>query len=311
MVDSTTSGGLLSKTVLTTKAIQQGVSPALRTNATRWPDGIVPARDAAKPVPVSYHLSVPTVSRLSIAPVKSLALLHPDEVVLEACGVAANRRFYLIEKDGRLLNGLRCGKLVAVVPEYDAVRNRLALRFPGGETVEGEVAVSDSVTTDWTGRLVAGRIVEGPWAAALSAYVGRSVRLVRSKHPGAACSHHGVSILSDASVKELARRAAGDGSVDPRRFRMLIAIAGCAPHEEDEWIGRAVAIGEALVRVVVPTARCATTTHSPITGVRDFDTLRAIKAYRGVRERKAIDFGVYGDVERPGRVGVGDPVSPV
>jgi hypothetical protein len=32
-----------------------------------------------------------------------------------------------------------------------------------------------------------------------------------------------------------------------------------------------------------------------------------IKAYRGLREGKKIDFGVYGTVERPGTVRVGDP----
>ena len=42
---------------------------------------------------------------------------------------------------------------------------------------------------------------------------------------------------------------------------------------------------------------------------RDFDALRAIKAYRGLRNGKHVDFGVYGDVEQPGRIRVGDPVS--
>jgi uncharacterized protein YcbX len=68
-------------------------------------------------------------------------------------------------------------------------------------------------------------------------------------------------------------------------------------------------IGEAVVRVGGPVPRCATTTRSPETGIRDLDTLHAIKAYRGLRDGKNIDFGVYGDVERPGRVRVGDPVS--
>ena len=56
-------------------------------------------------------------------------------------------------------------------------------------------------------------------------------------------------------------------------------------------------------------ARCATTTRDPSTGERDLDTLRVIKEYRGLREGNNIDFGVYGDVEKPGRVRVGDPVE--
>ena len=49
----------------------------------------------------------------------------------------------------------------------------------------------------------------------------------------------------------------------------------------------------------------------PSSGQRDFDTLRAIKNYRGLSARRTIDFGVYGVVERPGRVRVGDPVEPL
>jgi len=57
--------------------------------------------------------------------------------------------------------------------------------------------------------------------------------------------------------------------------------------------------------------RCAATTRDPDSGHRDLDTLRLIKEYRGVRDRVAIDFGVYASVEQPGRVRVGDSVEPL
>jgi uncharacterized protein YcbX len=53
------------------------------------------------------------------------------------------------------------------------------------------------------------------------------------------------------------------------------------------------------------------TTRHPDTGERDLDTLGLIKGYRGVRERKEIDFGVYATVEQPGPVRVGDAVEPL
>ena len=81
---------------------------------------------------------------------------------------------------------------------------------------------------------------------------------------------------------------------------MLVQVAGTGPHEEDAWIGGTVRIGEALVRVTKQDARCRMTTRNPDTGVRDFDTLRAIKDYRGVRDGKTIDFGVYAEVVEPG-----------
>ena len=54
------------------------------------------------------------------------------------------------------------------------------------------------------------------------------------------------------------------------------------------------------------------TSKSPDTGVKDLDTLRTIKRYRpDVDGEEPIPFGVYGSVERPGRVRVGDRVEPL
>ena len=73
-----------------------------------------------------------TVSRLSIAPVKGMALVHPDEIALERFGVAANRRFHVVDADGRRYGQIRNGTLVRVQPDYDESSGRLALRFPDG-----------------------------------------------------------------------------------------------------------------------------------------------------------------------------------
>ena len=254
-----------------------------------------------------------TVSRLSVAPVKGMALVHPDEVLIERHGVGTNRRFYLVDDRGRRYAQLRDARLVKIVPDYDERGDALTLRFPDGSVVSGDVAVGAELTTDFFGRPVRGRVVEGAWSAAVSEYVGRSVRLVKANDPGAGVDRGRgpVSMLSDASLDELARHAGVDG-VDPRRFRMLIGIAGCEPHEEDEWLGRSVRVGDAVVRLHEQVARCAITTQSPETGAPDLDTLRAIKSYRGTRngDRKHIDFGVVGGVEEPGVVRVGDPVEP-
>ncbi|MDQ3823049.1 MAG: MOSC domain-containing protein, partial [Actinomycetota bacterium] len=118
-----------------------------------------------------------------------------------------------------------------------------------------------------------------------------------------------VSLVSDASVDEIGRQGGRDG-VDARRFRMLVGVAGCEPHEEDEWVGRRIQVGEAVVVLRGHVARCAITTQNPDTGAPDFDTLRTIKAYRGLRDG-GLDFGVYGEVVEPGRARVGDPVGPL
>ena len=252
------------------------------------------------------------VSWLTIAPVKGLALVEVDELALARDGVAENRRFYLVDEDGRRYGLKRDGRLALVRPAWDAGRSRLELAFPDGSTVAGEVDVDGEVTTEFVGRPVIGRVVRGPWSEALSEYVGRPLRLVRTEVGIAVDRDLGpVSMLSAASLEELRRRAGREERVDPRRFRMLIGIGGARAHEEDEWIGRRVQVGEAVVELREQVARCAITTQNPKTGRPDFDTLREIKAYRGVRERKLIDFGVYGGVAEPGRVRLGDPVEPL
>ena len=90
---------------------------------------------------------------------------------------------------------------------------------------------------------------------------------------------------------------------------MLIDLEGASPHEEDEWVGRRIALGETILRVTKPDARCAITTQDPDSGIRDLDTLRSIIAYRGLRDGEHADFGVLADVDRPGRIRLGDEVS--
>jgi uncharacterized protein YcbX len=251
------------------------------------------------------------VSRLSVTPVKGFAVWHPDEVMLGAEGVAEDRRFYLVDADGLRFGALRHGPLVRFSARYDATSDELVFRLPDGSDVAGTVEVAEPITTDFYGREVAGHVVRGPWADAVSADVGREVRVVRADRPGDGVDRGkggGVTLLSDASVEELSRQS-GEG-VDARRFRMLIAVTGTEPHEEDSWIGGEVEIGGARVRVNGHVGRCAITTQSPETGVRDFDSLRAIKDYRGQNPcTREIDFGVYGQVVAPGRVRVGDPVQ--
>jgi uncharacterized protein YcbX len=253
---------------------------------------------------------VPTVSRLTVTPVKGLAMLDRDDVILDPCGIAENRRFFLAGPDGSLVSVVDAPELVQVRPAYDAEREWLRLELPGGEVVEGSALDSgEELETRFYRRSVRGRPVNGPFSEALSRYATRPVQLVRTANPGEAADVKPLTLLSNASVEELERRAGRTAPVDERRFRIQVHLAGCDPHEEDTWDGRLLRLGEARVRVGGPIPRCRATTRSPDTGAKDFDTLKAIAAYRGVRAGKHIDFGVYAEVETPGRVRVGDPAE--
>ena len=224
-----------------------------------------------------------------------------------------DRRFSLHTDDGRIYDATKNGRLVQHRVELERTNGteRLTMHLATGETISADVVLGDPIQLDIYDKLFTARPVIGPWADALSAWAGRRLHLFRSDRLEAEWDRYAVSIVSEASVEELARQGNDGRPVDSRRFRMLIEVAGAKrPHEEDEWLGREVRIGEARVRVTKQDARCVITTLDPDTGHRDFPTLHVIRQYRGVREGRKLDFGVYAEVLAPGRVAVGDPIIP-
>ena len=249
------------------------------------------------------------VARLSVAPVKGLGLVHPEEVVLERDGVRNDRRFYLIDPDGRLINNKTCGELIQIRPELSDDASRLTLHFPSGEAVAGDVVPGAAVETSFYGRPVTGRLTEGPWSDAISEHARRPLRLVRTDAHGVGIDRvHVVSLISDGSLRALARHAGVD-QVDGRRFRMTIELEGGDEHEEDGWIGGELDVGGARVRVTGPVGRCLVTTRNPETGESDLDTLGALAGYRTLKEGKSFGCGVCGDVLVEGTVRVGDSIG--
>jgi uncharacterized protein len=253
---------------------------------------------------------MPRVARFSISPVRSLGLQHPTEIDVTEVGVVEDRRFFLTDDTNRLIDRIVFGPLVRIEARTDPGATTLWMRFPDGDVLEDGVELAEAVETPIHGRTGVGHMVVGPWGEKLSTYSGRMIRVIRCDRPGGTRRGNPTSIISDGSIRELARHASLD-SVDPRRFRMLIDLEGAEPHEEDLWIGRRISLGEAILRVTKPDARCAITTQDPDTGIRDLDTLRTIISYRGLREGKHADFGVLADVEQPGRMRVGDEVIPL
>ncbi len=253
---------------------------------------------------------MPTVARLNVTPVKSTALHHPERIRIERWGAVGNREFFFVDEDGRLFGGSKLGPLVRIRADHDAVADTLRLRFPDGTEVEGPAAAGGTpLEVDFWGRPITSHVVDGPWTEPLSRYAGRSLRLARVERSGDGNDVRPVTLVSLASVEELARRGGAGGPLDPARFRMTIEIDGLGPHEEDSWGGRRVRVGEAVLIVGKPVPRCVVTTHDPSTGERDFPTLSVIKRYRGTLEDGTLPFGVYASVEEPGEVHLGASVE--
>jgi len=274
-----------------------------------------------------------TVSWISIAPVKGMRIQSLNEVELTCDGVPGDRAFFLADEDGAMVNGKRFGSLMEIIPAHDRESGRLSLEFPDGATVEGEVGLGEPEEVTFFGQPESARPVTGDFSDAVSRHTGARLRLMAHPEgrPGVDRGKWGgVTLLGAASLESL-REAGRDfncaepsseaspggtasdpdpGPIDGRRFRMTFGVEGTRPYEEDDWTGREIRIGEALVRVAAHAGRCAVTTRDPDSGVTDLKTLHFLKHSRdGVDSFEPLPFGVYGEVLEPGPVRIGDPVG--
>ena len=149
-------------------------------------DGIRPGAEAAAPCRpdrlARMHggraVNGAAVAWLTLAPVKGLALRAVTETMLDRTGARGDRLFHLIDEGGRLVNrkqaplagGRRSGELRRGAPDSSLSRRQRARR-PGRGRREGHDLVLRQA-----GRRPSRR---GPFAAGLSDWTGKAVRLVR------------------------------------------------------------------------------------------------------------------------------------
>jgi hypothetical protein len=253
------------------------------------------------------------VARICIAPVKALHVVNPDEVELTHAGVVGDRRFWLVDGNRRLVNGKGHPELMRVHPEWDEASRRLALAFPDGSVVEGEVEPGEVFAAELYGTPHPSRLVSGPWQKALSEFAGEPLTLLWSERGAQDRGNDRggwATLISRGSLDQLGAKARAAEPVDGRRFRMLFEIDGVEPHEEDTWLGNRVAIGDAVVVPLGDVGRCVVTTCDPDTAVSDLDTLTVLAGYRRDGVVEPLPFGVYCNIAVPGRVRVGDAVRP-
>jgi uncharacterized protein YcbX len=250
------------------------------------------------------------VSGLTVTPVKGTRVQAVPQIELGADGARGDRAFYVIDERQRMQNGKQLGELQAVVAGYDMAAARLCLGFPDGSRAEGAIEYGDPIDTRFFSRTVAARPLLGPWSDALSSFVGRPLRVVA---PEIAATDRGpaaaASLISRASLRRLAEEAETDG-VDGRRFRMLVEVDGIGAHEEDDWMGRQVRVGDAVIAVRGNIGRCLVTSRDPDTGQITLPTLDLLGHYRrGLTATEPLPFGIYAEVIEPGSVRLGDTVA--
>jgi uncharacterized protein YcbX len=252
-----------------------------------------------------------TVSTLSVTAVKGTRLRTVDSIELGPSGARGDRRFYVIDDRGRMVNGKVVVNLQTVIAEWDEDTRVLTLAFGDGDRATGVVDDGPTVTTTFFSQPRDVITPDGPWSEALSEHFSRPLRLARTHSAVDRGRDGAVSLVSSASVSRLAE-VAGCDAIDARRFRMLIEIDGLDAHVEDGWVGRQIRAGDAELLFHGHVGRCAVTTRDPDTAERDLPTLDLLRSYRSeLATTEPLPFGIYGEVLRGGRVAIGDPVQPL
>ena len=258
-----------------------------------------------------------TVTQIGCVFVKATRFLNPDWVAVEAGGIRHDRIFGLAEADDRFVSTERHGDFFPLTFQYESDGDRLRLKMPDGEAMEGYAgAIGRRWESDHHGirRIPVGE-VEGPWSAAISGFVGRPIRLVRCLGQTSALDVMPITFVTTGSLQRLGRELGAP--VDAARFRPGFVFDNEQEHEEDGWDGRLLRVGEVTLRVRTPVPRCSIPGLDPVGGLRDLEVMKGLIRYRPKQAypdqppESAVTpgFATYADVVEPGIVRVGDRVE--
>ena len=187
------------------------------------------------------------VTCLQTAAIKGTRLRSVEQVTLDRSGAAGDRRFFLVDDRGRMLNGKVLGELHTVSASFDESSGRLALEFDDGEVLDGAVSDGGDVETTAYGEFRMGQLVDGPWAEALSTLCRRRLRLVRTESAVDRGTKGAVSLVSRGSLRRLAEQIDRDVMLQMKRMRLRIVRSSDAgavatvEGERDRLIGNRLA----------------------------------------------------------------------
>lgn len=230
------------------------------------------------------HAQAGIVSRLWRYPVKSMAGEGLASTDLSWAGLAGDRRWAFVRPDSQ-----GSGFPWHTIREFPEMANYVALLAEPARPDRSRVLVR---TPD------GGRYdVTDP---RLAAELGTGLRVMRLDR--GAFDEMPVSVISDSTVSALCRLARVPGNELRFRPNVVVTLDSGAPFEEEEWVGSAVRIGAAVVRVDRRDSRCVIVNVDPDSGLPDSRLLKVIGTTRGAWA------GLYGTTVRPGLIRIGDPV---
>ena len=179
---------------------------------------------------------------------------------------------------------------------------KLSCRF---DTASGELTIRSAASGVSANALTAnGRADIGAW---LTAYLGDAARgKARFVYaPGHVFADQRGPVVTFINLASLAALEASVGTTREKlRFRSNIYFKGGPAWSEFDWIGHDIRVGDAVLRVVKCTERCAATDVNPGTAERDAKPVKELLAGFG-----HTDLGVHARVLVGGRIALGSTIT--
>ena len=252
-------------------------------------------------------------------PVKSLAGNQLESVFVQKRGFANDRRFMFIDHNNRFITARTYHQLSQIkvhLEEHELIfnnqSNQKQLKQPVKILHEKiNVSIWDSESTC---HLIDNNSID-KW---ISDFCGESLRLVymadddirevNSKYgkPNDIVSFadgYPILIANSKSLEDLNQRL--EKPVSMNRFRPNLVVDGDLPWEEDHW--KKIKIGQTILRIAKPCARCVITTLDPETGETGNEPLHTLSKFR--KQDNNVLFGMNIIVEQEGFISLGDQIE--
>lgn len=273
------------------------------------------------------------LSALYIYPIKSLGGIAIDEAVVEPKGLRYDRRFMLVEPNGKFITQ-RSHPIMALIDvhidgETLLVWHRhypddvLTLPLEGPMPDTGEtMAVSIWDSKDVPAKTVSAEA--DAWFSRVLAITCRLVYMPDSTHrpvdeqyarqddPVSFADGYPYLLIGQASLDYLNQRVISETNPDPMemaRFRPNLVVSGSDPYEEDSWAE--FQLGDLTFYGVKPCARCVLTTIDPATAQKGREPLRTLATYRQYTHKILFGQNVLPDPSASGVLRVGQPLNVV